>query len=213
MVAQQAKPAHVNKLQPTGIRINHDVLAENQRLEFIFLDVLRGTGLHGGFVEFASCSGLPKGRLHIKQGVTLQYAMDALVAANPGYRWELKNGIVNLMPRRGAPLLHTRIARFKINVTDREIPALLQEVLRLPEVQKDKAALGLKDGIHQGHGEAVKEHPVPRQPVPIRIDMQNLSLQDAFNKIVQASPKGVWIYHETDCDGAKTFTVEMTSAN
>ena len=34
-------------------------------MEFILRDVVRGTGLHGGFVEMAVCSDFPKGRLKI----------------------------------------------------------------------------------------------------------------------------------------------------
>ena len=107
MAAHQFAAAQANQPQVAEIRINHDIFVENQRLEFIFLDLLRGTGLHGGFVETATCSDLPQGRLQIRQGVTVQQAMDELVAANPGYEWELKDGVVNLTPRGGAQLLGT----------------------------------------------------------------------------------------------------------
>lgn len=208
---RQVKAPHIDNPQPADIRIDHEVLAENQLLLYTFLDTLRGTGLHAGFVEIAGCSDLPKGRLQIKQGVTVRQAMDAIVVANPGYRWELEDGVVNLMPLSNAPLLDTRIAKFQMAATDREIPALLQDLLRLPEVRRHEAALGLKQGFGQGGPSAGEVNPVSRQPVPIEIDVQNLPLRDAFNKIVQGSPKGVWIYHETDCRGAKTFTVEVAS--
>ena len=153
-------------------------------------------------------------QLQVKEGLTIRQAMDALVAANPGYQWELKDGAVDLMPRGAAPLLRTRIAKFQMNATDLEIPSLLQDVLRHPEVREREPALGLKGGIHAGPGgggAAVEKHPVPRQPVPVHINLQNLSLQAAFNKIVELTPDGVWIYRETHCNGAKTFTVEMES--
>jgi hypothetical protein len=212
IVTQQLGAAQVNRPRPADIRIDHDVLAENQRLEYIFLDVLQGTGLHGGFVEVAVCSDLPKGHLQIKQGLTVRQAMDALVAANPGYRWELRNGVVDLMPRGGVPLLSTRIAKYKMNVTDREIAAVLHGTLKLAEVRERSAAIGLKPGVNHGPGgEAVESHPVPRKHASVQINLQNVSLQEAFNKIVQASPDAVWIYHENDCNGAKTFTVQMAS--
>lgn len=207
--AQQLGTAQVNQPQPSDIRINHDVLVEDYRLGFIFLDILNGTGLHGGFAEIADCSGLPMGRLHIKKGVTVRQAMDALVAANPGYKWSLQDGAVNLMPRDGVPLLRTKIVKFQMNATDNAIPALLQEVLKLPEIRKGEAALGIKEGPGQGGGFAVDMHPAPKRPVPVQIEVQNVTLQDAFNKIVHASPKGVWVYSETDCNGAKSFVVEM----
>ena len=135
MATEQLGAAQASKPQPVGIntRINKDALVENQRLEYILLGLLQGTGLHGGFVEVAGCSDLPKGRLQIKQGVTVRQALDVLVAANPGYQWELRDGVVNLMPRAGAPLLRTKIAKFQMNATDREIGAVLHPRVVLPK--------------------------------------------------------------------------------
>jgi hypothetical protein len=208
----QSAVARADVPQPASVRLSHDILAENKPLSLIFFDILRGTGVHGGFVEMAGCSDWPKGHLEVKQGTTLREAMAALVAANPSYQWDLQDNVVNLMPRDGVPLLRTKIAKFQMDATDSEIRIVLQDLLRLPEVREREAALGLKQGLGQGPGLGVADiHPVPRQPVPIHINLRNLSLQDAFNKIVQASPKAVWIYHETDCNGEKTFTVEVTS--
>lgn len=215
LATEQLGAAQANKPKPADIRINHDVLLEDQRLEFIFSGVLHGTGLDGGFVEKTDCSGvLPKGRLQIKQGVTIRQAMDALVTANPGYKWEMKDGAVNLMPLGGVPLLDTRIAKFQMDATGLTIGAVLQDLLSLPEVRERQAALGLESGTHAGPGGGgggLVLHPILRQPVPLHINLQNLSLREAFNKVAGISPNGGWIYRETDCSGAKTFTVEVAS--
>ena len=42
----------------------------------------------------------------------------------PGYQWELKVGVVNLMPRSDAPFLRTRITKFQMNATERETRAI-----------------------------------------------------------------------------------------
>lgn len=207
MATQQLAAAQ--QPQPADIRIDHDVEAQNWRVRDIFLYLLHGTGLHGGFAEITGCSDLSKGRFQIKQGVTVRQAMNALVAANPGYKWELNGGVVNLIPRGGAPLLQTRITKFQKDTTDQEILVVIGDVLDLPEVRERAAALGLKPGMGGIGLFAGENHPIPRQPVPVHINVQNLSLQEALNKIVQASPNAAWIYHETDCDGAKTFVVEM----
>ncbi len=207
MTTQQLAPAQ--KPQPADIRIDHDVEVQNWRVQDILLYLLHGTGLHGGVAEIAACSDLPKARLNIKKGTTVQQAMDALVAANPGYRWELNGGVVNLMPRGGVPLLQTRIARYQKDMTDREILAVIGDVLALPEVRERAAALSLKPGMSGIGLFAGESHPLPRQSVPVRINIQNLSLQEALNKIVQASPNAAWIYHETDCDRTKTYIVEL----
>jgi hypothetical protein len=208
----QSGVARVDEPQPASVRISHDILAENEPLSLILFDILRGTGVHGGFVEMTGCSDWPKGHLEVKQGTTLREAMAAVVAANPNYQWDLEDDVVNLMPRDGVPLLRTRIAKFQMDATDSEIRIVLQDLLRLPEVREREAALGLQQGPGQGPGLGVGDiHPVPRQPVPVHINLRNLSLQDAFNKIIQASPKAVWIYHQTECNGAKTYTVEVVS--
>lgn len=209
--AQQLEAGRVGATQPADTRINHDVDVENWRILNIFLYLLRGTGLHGGFVEMAGCSDLPKGHLQIGQGLTVRQAMDALVAANPGYQWDVEDGVVNLIPRGGVPLLHTRITKFQKDATDQEIEAVLQDVLRLPEVQRRAASLGLQQSISGGGLSGGSEHPVPRPPMRVQFIVENLSLQDTFNKIVQPAPKGVWLYHETDCNAAKTFVVEVAS--
>lgn len=99
-----------------------------------------------------------------------------------------------------------------MNSTDREIPANLQELLRLPKVRDSEATLGIKQGIGQDNSAGPRDtYPVPSLPVPVNIDLQNLSLQDAFNKVVAFSPNGIWIYRETGCNGAKSFVVEMAS--
>ena len=121
LMAAGQSAAPVDEPQLATIRINHDVLAGNERVLEIFLDVLRDTGVHGGFAEVAACSELPKGHLTVKQGSTVSEAMDALVAANPSYQRDLKDGVVNLLPRDGIPLLRTRIAKFQMDATDRKV--------------------------------------------------------------------------------------------
>ncbi len=207
----QMEAAASGEPQPADVRIGHDVLVENQRVLDIFLSVLRDTGVHGGFAEVAGCSDLPQGSLKLKQGITLRDAMDALVAANPNYQWELEDGVVDLMPRVDVPLLDTKIGRFQKDATDREAPAILYELLWLPEVQAHAAQLDLKPALGQGGPGVYDENPVQREPARIHANWQNLSLLDAFNRTVQTSRKAVWIYRETDCNRDRTYTVRVAS--
>jgi hypothetical protein len=211
MAVCQVESATSGEPQPANVRIEHEIFVENQPVLRIFLDVMRGTGLDGGFAEIADCSGLPHESLTLKQGTTVREAMDALVAANPDYQWKWEGGVVNLKPRVDTPLLDTKIAKFQMDATDREVPAILEDLLRLPEVREREAQLDLKPGLGQGGPGVYEEHPVPRQHVPVHIDVQNLSLREAFNKIVRVSQKGIWIYHEMDCRGDKTYKVEVAS--
>jgi len=200
-----------NLPQPTDVTINRDVLVKNQPVLRIFLDVLRGTGVNGGFAEIAGCSDLPQGSLKLKHGVTVRGAMDALVARNPGYQWELENGVVVLRPRVGIPLLNTQIRKFQMNATERETPAVLQALLRLAEVQAHAAQLDLKPALGQGGPGVYEEHPIQREAARFHAGWQNFSLLDGLNRIVQTSRRAVWIYRETDCGGDKTYSDEMAT--
>jgi hypothetical protein len=210
MAAQQSQPAQVTQPLPADIRIGHDVHVENGPLLGIFKDILRGTGIYGGFVDTTNCEDQPKGHhLQIETGMTVQQAMDALVAANPGYRWQMSDGVVNLMPQNPSPLLLTRIPKFEIKATDREIPAVLNELLRLPAVLAREAALGIKDGPVSGVGLS-SSGPVPKPPVPIEINLRNVSLLEAFNKIIVHAPPGaMWISGEGLCGGQKSFGIHV----
>jgi len=199
------------ELQPDNVRIDHRVLMGNQPVLQIFLDVLRGTGLNGGFAEIAACSDLPRGNLKLTQGITIREAMNALVSANPSYKWELQNGVVILMPRTGVPLLDTKIGKFQMDASERETSAVVQKMLGAPEVRLHAAQLDLKLGLGQGGPGIYEEHPVPKAPARFQSDWDNFSLLDGLNRIVRTSPKAVWIYRETDCRNDKTYRVEVAS--
>lgn len=207
----QVDAAPSRKARSVDVRIDHEVLLESRPILEFFLDIMRGTGLSGGFAGIEDCSGLPRGELKLSQGMTLRQAMDALVAANPSYQWKLRDGVVDLIPRVGIPFLEPRINKFQVDATEHEAPAVLEEVLRLPVVQARAVELGLKRGLGQGGPGVYEEHPVKREPARIHVDLQGLALLDAFNKIAQESRNAVWIYRETDCGADKTYKVELAS--
>jgi hypothetical protein len=211
IAAGQGEAASLSEPQPSNVRIGHDIPVANRRILFIFQDVLWGSGLNGGFAEIGGCSEseLPQGSLKLKPGITVREAMDALVAANPNYQWEWEDGMVNLLPRVEIPLLDTRITSFQMDATDREVPAVVGYMLRLPEVRAREAELGLKEALGQGGLGSLDVHPVPRQPVAVHIDVANLSLRHAINKIARILPKTVWVYREDDCGTDKTYRVQV----
>jgi hypothetical protein len=213
MAARHFGPAAVDEVQPVNLRIDHDIMEENQPLLWILQDMLRGTRVPAGFAELTGCSDLPRAYLKVRQGTSVPVAMNALVADKPSYEWWMEGGTVNLIPRGGVPLLGTKIGNFQMGATERGIGAILQDLLGLPEVRERAAKLGLKPGIHQGGISAVELHPVPREPVPIHISVQNVSLRDAFNKVVRMSGHAIWIYHETECNGNKTYVVDSVTSD
>jgi len=202
--------AQANQIQPADIKIDRDIDAESEPLELILSGLLHGTGLYGGFASSTSCSELPTGRIHFQRGGNLRQAMDSLVEANPGYRWETNGSVLNLMPSSGIAILDTMISSFHVDATDLEIRALPGELMRLAEVRKALAAQGLQPSVGQ-EVESVPApiHITPRQPVPIHLDLHNVSLREALNRIAELSPGSVWSYRENDCNSVKHFAVTI----
>ncbi|MGH9971924.1 MAG: hypothetical protein ACREBG_29605 [Pyrinomonadaceae bacterium] len=81
----------------------------------------------------------PNTRIHLKRG-TLRSILDSLVAQEPHYKWELRDGVINVTPVAGrdevlAQLLNIKIARFNPpKGTDKF--KLRDAVLALPEVKQ-----------------------------------------------------------------------------
>jgi len=211
MTVYQVAVSASGKLDAANVRLDHDVLVENQPVLSIFLDVLRGTGVNGGFAEIAACSNLSQGDLKLKQGTTIREAMDALVSANPTYKWELQDGVVILMPQGGVPLLDTKIGKFHVDASDSETSAVIEEMLRSPEVRSRAVQLDLKLGLGQGGPGVYVEHPAPHPTVRFQYDWENFSLLEGLSRSVRTSPKAVWIYRETDCGKDKTYRVQVAS--
>ena len=70
-----------------------------------------------------------------KQDVARE-ALDTIVEADPRYRWQLVDEVVNLLPADGEPaLLNTRISKFRVTDVTSALDALSQ-LLALPEVKK-----------------------------------------------------------------------------
>lgn len=108
-----------DKPQLAHIVVDHDIAEENSPA-IILQDVLRGTGIPAGAAQITACSDSSKARLNVKHGTSIEAAMDAFVASNPNYQWLFDHGAIDLIPRRRAALLDTRIADFHMDTTDKE---------------------------------------------------------------------------------------------
>jgi hypothetical protein len=193
------------KSESLSVAITHNI-DTNDQPQMVLEEILRGTGVPAGVVVLANCSTPPHVRLNLSQGTSVAEALNALVASNPEYRWQADGNVINLLPMKAAPLLETEIREFRMDTTDREIGAVLSELMALPVVRKRQSELKLKSGIYQGGPGAAEEHPVPKKPVPIHIRVQNLSLQEALNSVVETYGHSVWVYGETEeCSGDRTF--------
>lgn len=181
---------------------------------FFLADILRDTGILAGIAQvFPRCSDQSEIHLKVELGRTIRQGLDALVAADPQYQWMLKDGLVIVTPKAGVPpFLATKFHSFKWSGTDNAVPAVPMNLLiDSPEMRRRTAKFGLTPAVRQGPGTtAVPIHPVPRTPLPIKVNLKNLSLMDAFSAIIRVYGHGMWVYTEDGCspDGSKRFTIE-----
>jgi len=177
-------------------------------------EVLRGTAIPGGVVQQSSgCSLDSPIRLKAERGTTVGQAMDALAATNSTYDWMIKDNVIDLIPKAGAPaLLDTVVLSFHMNIPDQWAPsAVLHHLTRTPEVMRRVEALRLKEGLYSGGPGAVELNPAPRTPRAITIDAKNISLLEAFNSVARSYGHTIWVYTELTCKGGRTYTVEAWS--
>jgi hypothetical protein len=185
---------HVGEVQTENVEVNN-VLASG----------LRTARVPGGIVR------APHGNEMVKQlkpaGAKLSDLLAAIVASVPTYRWDVDNGVVNLVPTTGAPpLLTLRIRRFDVpNATS--AADVVPRLLNLPSVKKRAAELNLNSGLQILVGGG---RPRPKKvPRPFRVHVQDCTLLEALNTIVRAQGHGVWEYKETHWQDHHGFEVNL----
>jgi hypothetical protein len=88
--------------------------------------------------------------IHLRSG-TLKSILDSLVAQEPSYKWELRDGVINVTPVVGrdqflAQFLETRVARYVSPAGTTDKFKLRDAVLDLPEVRQflELSAIGVR---------------------------------------------------------------------
>jgi hypothetical protein len=94
--------------EPDHQRVDRGFAAEESKVtheidvvgapDVVLEEILRGTGIPGGVVRIEGCSEGPTLHVGAAEGTTVVDTMESLAASNPAYSWELRNGVVNLLP-------------------------------------------------------------------------------------------------------------------
>lgn len=119
--------------------INHFIDAHGTP-SFALADILLDTPILAGIAQvFPRCSDQSEIHLKVELGHTIRQGLDALVAADPQYQWTLKDGLVIVTPRAGAPpLLATKFHSFKWSGTDKSAPMVPMNLLIEPSSRADR---------------------------------------------------------------------------
>jgi hypothetical protein len=165
----------------------------------------------GGVVTILNCNRAAKHTL-TPTGSSLRDVLNSVVSVEPQYKWQVKAGVVNVVPAAGGPsLLNLRIGQFKVD-NAQTIYEALNQLFAMPEVQARMTELKMRRGMTQlgimpaqlgADGEAVANSQ------SISIERQNITLAEALNAIVSAHGKAVWSYTEQHCDGQNEFSIDF----
>jgi hypothetical protein len=93
-----------------------------------------------GFEEAMDSDDRINRHIHLRTG-TLKSILDSLVAQEPTYKWELRDGVINITPVVGrdpllAQFLERHVARFAPSASITDKFELRDRVLNLPEVRQ-----------------------------------------------------------------------------
>ena len=159
-----------------------------------FSRALGHVGIAGGAARVLGCEGDYFRQLWSPINKTLRQALDTIVETDPGYRWQLVDGVINLVPAEREPaLLSTKISKFRVTDVTSALDALSQ-LLALPEVKTAMEDLHLKPGI------ALISHWSSPNPKPFTVTCKGVTLRQALNAIAHAQGRATWDYVETHCD-------------
>jgi hypothetical protein len=168
-----------------------------------FRITLRRAQAPGGVVRIVTCVEDPVNLAWSPMGQPLGRVLESLVIADPRYRWEIVDRVVNLLPKAGEPaFLGARIKKFHIeHVT--EPREALNQLLRLPEVKHGRESLGLKPGV------ALIDSLSTPHPNKFSVHCTDVTLREALNAIARAEGRGVWEYIEVHCQGKREVVIRF----
>jgi hypothetical protein len=137
---------------------------------------------------------------------TYRDVFNAIVAADPRYKWEVTDGTINFVPVNNYPeLLNTTISEFKAE--DAHNIQLLSALEQLPELQQRARELGFCTADCPKPASAARLS----SATLISIHCENMTLRDILNSMVRANGNAVWAYSEETRDGKKFFHLNFTS--
>lgn len=167
-----------------------------------------GSGTAGGAVITQGCAE-PSDSVVRFQGSTFREILDDIVTADPDYGWEVKDGVVNLVPAKGVPdLLTVRIGAFDT----RDVTSVMTAetfLFALPEVRERAAELGFDQAV-SGSGPYAVVRGVPPARKLLNVRLQDVTLLEALNALVRANTHGLWVYREIHCKPTHHFDISFT---
>jgi hypothetical protein len=184
--------------------------SEEKTTRDAFMTILASSSTPGGIVLLSGCEPSTKYKF-APLNTSLRDALNALVSADSLSRWDLKDGVVNVVPVHRIPaLLKVRIAEFDTR-NAATISDALHQLLALPEVEARIAKLHLNELQAEPGLTDLKKPGSANKGQEERLDVhgRNVTLRGALNALVHAHGYAVWSYTERRCNGKNDFRIEF----
>lgn len=174
-----------------------------------FKSALRAANIPGGIVTLSQCKNEMRHTITPSDS-SLRSVLDAIVVADPQYKWVDDNGVINLIPRGTEPaILNIRIA--KVNIKNAEtVHQALDELMSLPELRKRASELNSGSQVFRGglgYFDSSKRDKNGNAK-QISIVKANTTLREVLNDIARVHGSAVWSYTEYQC-GSNAYSLSF----
>lgn len=171
------------------------------------VNALLDAGVPGGVVNVSDCNQ-PATHSFTPRDSSLRGVLDAIVATDPLYRWEVTEGAINVIPGNQLPtFLAVRMSRFDIVevASPREV---IPQLFKVPEVQRAQAALG-RHAVQGGVQPFCPEGCPPNEKKKISMSLKNVTVREVLNAVAREHGSAVWWFRQSECGGQKTFSLDF----
>jgi hypothetical protein len=146
-----------------------------------------------------------EGTIYIKSG-TLKEILDSLVAQEPMYRWEVRDGVINIYPIQSRDpllqkLLDTRVERFAPEKVMNKLQ-LHSAILDIPEIKilVEAEKLETRRGV-SGTGRSFYAND------EVKLGISHTNVRGVLNKLIRDSEYKLWV---VDRIGDKRESLEIS---
>lgn len=163
---------------------------------------LSNTKVPGGIVRVFDCSEEPVKQRWEPKEASLRNILDTIILSDPQYRWEIDDGVINVLPAAGeSAFLEIRVKKLRVrNATS--VLFAYSKLMSLQEVKKAIIDLGLTGSFERFQGP-------PPDRSSFNVICKDVTIREALNAIVRADGKAVWAYQENHCKGKNGFSIDF----
>ncbi len=181
LVASSAQEPSRNRATPQQLR----VVQYHGQLASLLASVAEQYGV---VIGLETDSQLPEVIKFEARDVTFHQLLDAIVFAEPRYRWREVNGAIEFYPAAGVrPVLDTVIKGFELK--DGRFDSATEGLINLPEVQYRIGAMAL-----------TRREVAPRFPragAAFSLRLEQVTLRQAMHEIAKKSEVYFWLYYQS----------------